>query len=119
MSFVSRQLSLRRLFLLFSDGPTYPEWVRHLAKPTYIDIVALLVENENGASIRVSVLNRHPSADWTGEVSLPGFKVQKAQVHSLYSEDLEAIVSPDACGWHGDCPWALTIICVTEHLRKP
>jgi hypothetical protein len=78
-----------------STGPTYPVWIQHLTKPAYVDVVAIIVHkpSENSiskkarASIRLSVLNRHPEAAWDGvlnfdhfgESSLRGFREGKKQ----------------------------------------
>lgn len=42
-------------------------------RPAYVDCVAVLVKTGNGASIRISVLNRHPTVDWTTECLFKGF----------------------------------------------
>lgn len=58
----------------FSNGPTYPAWIQHLARPAYIDVAAVLVTKDDGsASVRLSVLNRHPEIDWAGQFDLTGF----------------------------------------------
>ena len=41
-------------------------------RPAYIDMVAVLVKEGGRASIRLSVLNRHPEADWELECQLDG-----------------------------------------------
>jgi hypothetical protein len=64
---------------LDSTGPTYPVWIQHLTKPAYVDVVAIIVKkpNENSknkkASIRLSVLNRHPEAAWEGVLKFDHF----------------------------------------------
>lgn len=63
------------------EGPTYPAHIQMMEmKPSYVDIVAIVVANDNTAatlegtaSIRVSVLNRHPSADWTAKFNFADF----------------------------------------------
>ena len=45
-------------------------------RPDYIDTSALIVRSTTQAgeaSIRLSVLNRHPEASWTGGLCLEGF----------------------------------------------
>ena len=69
-------------------GPTYPTWTRHIAPPAYVDIVALL--NKDQTSVRISILNRHPEADWQCSLALEGFVVEGVEVHEMYSEDLLA-----------------------------
>jgi alpha-N-arabinofuranosidase len=52
------------------EGPTYPAHIQHMEmKPAYIDMVAIVV----GSSIRISILNRHPSADWEANHVFDGF----------------------------------------------
>ena len=58
-------------------------------QPAYVDLVAVLV----GTSIRLSVLNRHPTADWTMNLKFDGYKVKGVEVHEMYSDDLKAVVS--------------------------
>ncbi|EST07240.1 Alpha-L-arabinofuranosidase, C-terminal [Kalmanozyma brasiliensis GHG001] len=74
------------------EGPTYPEWIQHLSKPAYVDCVAVLVQDQGGkkASIRLSVLNRHPTADWNGEIHFDGFRIDNVESHVLYHDDLLA-----------------------------
>jgi alpha-N-arabinofuranosidase len=55
----------------------------------------VLVKTESGASIRLSVLNRHPTLDWKADCAFAGFKIHKAEVHEMYSDDLSAVVSAD------------------------
>jgi alpha-N-arabinofuranosidase len=58
-------------------------------------MTAVVVDLENGkSSIRLSILNRHPEADWQGELAFTGFDVESVQVHELYSDDLTAVVCP-------------------------
>lgn len=57
-------------------------------------MTAVVVDLENGkSSIRLSILNRHPEADWEGDLAFTGFDVEKVEVHELYSDDLTAVVS--------------------------
>jgi alpha-N-arabinofuranosidase len=73
--------------------------VQHLGKAAYVDMTAVVVDLEDGkSSIRLSILNRHPEADWEGELAFTGFDVEKVQVHELYSDDLTAVVSRLAIG---------------------
>ncbi len=77
-----------------SEGPTYPTWIQQTAiKPTYIDIIAVLVKTDTGSSIRISVINRHPEADWTMSLTFAGFKVLSAKAIEMYSDDMAAAVS--------------------------
>ncbi len=80
-------------------------------QPAYIDTVAVFVKDTvKGASIRMSVLNRHPSADWTAKTVFSGFsrslrsskvrvlrkiyvEIEQVTVTELYSDDLDATVS--------------------------
>lgn len=74
------------------DGPTYPDWIAHLNKPAYVDCVAMIVQEQDSqrASIRLSVLNRHPLADWSGDIRFDGFEIESVEMHSLYHDDLTA-----------------------------
>lgn len=83
-----------------STGPSYPGWVQHLGKAAYVDMTAVVVDLENGkSSIRLSILNRHPEADWQGDVEFTGFEIESVQVHELYSDDLTAVVCPFPPCW--------------------
>jgi alpha-N-arabinofuranosidase len=44
-------------------------------------------------SIRLSILNRHPSADFDVDLRFDGFEVSSVEVHEMYSDDLAAVVS--------------------------
>lgn len=44
-------------------------------------------------SIRLSILNRHPTADWALDLRLDGFEASSVEVHEMYSDDLAASVS--------------------------
>ena len=74
------------------EGPTYPEWIQHITKPAYVDCVAMIVEEEGSkhASIRLSVLNRHPTADWNGKIDFEGFEIESVESHIVYNHDLLA-----------------------------
>ncbi|PWY97771.1 glycoside hydrolase [Testicularia cyperi] len=95
------------------SGPTYPEWIQHISKPAYVDCVAILVEHEHEqqqqqqqqqhhnnssssnnkkkkASIRLCVLNRHPTADWCGDIRFDGFQIEQVEEHVVYHDDLLA-----------------------------
>ncbi|TYJ51988.1 hypothetical protein B9479_007413 [Cryptococcus floricola] len=81
-------------------GPTYPVYIQQTnIKPSYIDSVAIIVssedDSEKNASIRLSVLNRHPEADWSSKVAFTGFDIEKVEIHEIYSDDLAAINSFD------------------------
>jgi len=53
-----------------------------------------MVDQTDGkTSIRLSVLNRHPSVDWTTKLRFDGFELTSAEVHEMYSDDLGAQVS--------------------------
>ncbi|WWC86548.1 uncharacterized protein L201_001425 [Kwoniella dendrophila CBS 6074] len=72
-------------------GPTYPVYIQQGGyKPSYVDSVAVLVETPNGCSIRLSVLNRHPTAEWKADVTFLGFEVERVTVYDIYSDDLKA-----------------------------
>ncbi|WRT64407.1 uncharacterized protein IL334_001339 [Kwoniella shivajii] len=71
-------------------GPTYPVYIQQANyRPTYIDSVAVQVKTDGGLSVRLSVLNRHPTADWDAKISFSGFKIKDVYVHEIYSDDLE------------------------------
>ncbi len=74
------------------EGPTHPEWIKHLTRPSYVDTVAIIVKKDGGsrASIRLSILNRHPEADWTGQITLPNFEIDQVEIHEMYSDDMAA-----------------------------
>lgn len=73
------------------QGPTYPIWIKHITPPTYIDLVGIIVEGEK-PSIRISILNRHPTADWEVQLDFDDRDVnaQAVEIHELYSDDLLA-----------------------------
>lgn len=76
-----------------STGPTYPVWIQHLTKPAYVDVVAIIVKkpNENSnkkASIRLSVLNRHPEAAWEGVLKFDHFG-ESTQGRVVWTEGME------------------------------
>lgn len=74
-----------------STGPTFPTWIQQAGlKPAYIDMVAMITPDNK--SIRLSVLNRHPTADWSLDLRLDGFEVSSVEVHEMYSDDLGATV---------------------------
>lgn len=67
-----------------------------MAKPTYVDIVGLVVPSSKPtgkSSIRLSILNRHPSADFPLDLKFDDFDVDSVEVHEMYSADLSAAVS--------------------------
>ncbi|PWN54403.1 glycoside hydrolase [Violaceomyces palustris] len=76
------------------QGPTYPAWIQHINRPAYVDAVGVLVEDREGdpstSSIRLSILNRHPSADWNGLIRFDGFEIESVEIHTMYSDDLTA-----------------------------
>ena len=60
-------------------GPTHPDHIQLMdMKPAYVDIVAIAVDKGDqgnshlghGSVIRMSILNRHPTADWKADVSV-------------------------------------------------
>lgn len=78
--------------------------------PAYIDTVAIVVPTKKGESIRLSLLNRHPSVDWEAIiyisemsefnseaqsrlVGLINEDVESAEIHEMYSDTMDAIVS--------------------------
>jgi alpha-N-arabinofuranosidase len=77
-----------------STGPTHPNWIEQIGvRPTYIDLAGVTISTKDGStSLRISVLNRHPSADWTAHFKFDGFTVDSAEVHEMYSDDLSAQV---------------------------
>lgn len=63
------------------EGPTYPAHIQMMQmKPAYIDMVAIVVGN----SIRISILNRHPTADWEARCIFDGFGEQLSCLSSGY-----------------------------------
>lgn len=76
----------------YYDGATYPKFIQHVkANPRYIDLVAMVKDDEGKISIRVSVMNRHPTLDWdASDIEFNGIKVDKVIVHEMYSDDLSA-----------------------------
>lgn len=57
-----------------STGPAYPVYIQQANyKPAYVDTVAVLVKTDQKASIRVSVLNRHPEVGWKAKFNFSGF----------------------------------------------
>lgn len=79
-----------------STGPTHPNWIEQIGvRPTYIDLAGVTVaskDKDGSISLRISVLNRHPSTDWTAQFKFDGFTVESAEVHEMYSDDLSAQV---------------------------
>ncbi|CAO1636537.1 unnamed protein product [Parajaminaea phylloscopi] len=74
------------------QGPTYPTWIKHIVPPSYIDIVGMIVEGDK-KSIRISILNRHPTADWEANLSFEDgddFTPRTVELHEVYSDDLLA-----------------------------
>ena len=56
-------------------GPTLPGIIQELDMcPAYIDTCAVLAETQGGSSIRISVLNRHPTASWEANLEIRGFR---------------------------------------------
>jgi alpha-N-arabinofuranosidase len=45
------------------------------------------------SSIRLSVLNRHPTVDFDLDLRFDGFEISSVEVHEMYSDDLSASVS--------------------------
>jgi hypothetical protein len=64
-------------------------------KPAYIDTVAMITADKT--SIRLSILNRHPTADFDVDLRFDGFEVSSVEVHEMYSDDLAAVVSLISC----------------------
>ena len=55
-------------------GPTYPNWIQQCRLlPTYIDAVAVYVDSAEGSKIHLSVINRHPTADWIFKLEFDDF----------------------------------------------
>lgn len=76
----------------YYDGATFPAFIQQVGcNPRYIDLVAMVKEEGNKKSIRVSILNRHPTLDWdASDLHFNGMKAEKITVHEMYSEDLSA-----------------------------
>lgn len=45
------------------------------------------------SSIRISILNRHPTADWKFELRVDDLEVKSVEVYEMHSDDLSAKVS--------------------------
>ena len=55
-------------------GPTCPTWIQgNNLRPAYVDTVALYVKESDGEHVRISTVNRHPEADWSTSIDIPGF----------------------------------------------
>lgn len=50
------------------------------------------------SSIMLSILNRHPTADWTLNLRVDDMEIKSVEVHEIYSDDLSAKVSFDLVG---------------------
>lgn len=76
----------------YYDGATYPKFIQHVkANPRYIDLVAMVKEDGDKTSVRVSVLNRHPTLDWdASDIEFNGIDIAQVTVHEMYSDDLAA-----------------------------
>lgn len=59
----------------------------------------MVVPKGSGSSIRISIINRHPSADWTADFRLQGFEAKNVKVQELYSDDMDAAVCPSVSSW--------------------
>lgn len=78
------------------EGPTYPAWVQQCARPTYVDIVAIL--NPTTGNIHISLLNRHPTITFNAPILFDkNYTVKSLEAHTMYSDDLLAKV----CSIHG------------------
>ena len=67
-------------------GPTFPVWIQQCnLQPKYIDIVAVFSTpgNDGRSIIRLSVLNRHPTADWKADLRFDGFSQSNVQRTTL------------------------------------
>ena len=74
-------------------------------RPAYIDTCAMIAQTENGDSVRISILNRHPTVDWTAGLDLRSFgermsrmtliaaEVDNVEIHEMYHDNLDAFVS--------------------------
>ena len=66
-------------------GPCHPDYIQMMEmKPAYVDVVAMVADprsdtvndnshgdgTSNGKTVRLSVLNRHPTADWECKIAL-------------------------------------------------
>lgn len=72
-------------------GPTYPSFIQQIhEQPAYIDMVAVAVKTDNGHSIRLSVLNRHPELEWRSPLKFDGFEVAEVKTVEVYHDDLAA-----------------------------
>lgn len=104
-----KEIILLSSLTIISLGPTSPTWIQQTEmQPAYIDAVAMMIGDTD---IRISILNRHPTADWTTKIDFAGFgeyncpdidqkdrclmsaDINTVEVHELYSEDMGATVS--------------------------
>ena len=73
-------------------GTTHPPWIQSVAPPAYLDAVGMTTDK----SIRISLLNRHPTADARFHINLDGFNVDSVEIIEMYSDDLSAKASRHA-----------------------
>lgn len=60
----------------YYTGPTHPEHIQMMGmKPSYVDTVAVHVSDQKTGkgSVRLSVLNRSPTAAWEANIKFEGF----------------------------------------------
>ena len=88
-------------------GPTFPAYIQqNNVKPSYVDIVAVHVGN----SVNVSVVNRHPEAEWVADFCMDDFgkwftnekkgnelkstaEIASVKITEVYEDNLLAAVS--------------------------
>lgn len=81
----------------YYDGLTWPLFIQQVhCNPRYIDMCAMAKQDGDKLSVRMSVMNRHPSLDWDAtDLIVGGVQVDKVTVHEMYSDDLTAANSWD------------------------
>jgi len=87
-------------------------------QPAYIDAVAMVI----GSSMRISILNRHPSADWSAKLVFADYEPRSVAVYELYSDDLAAVntfekpdtIVPEKKTYDADA-WAKEGLIVKKH----
>ncbi|ORX39560.1 glycoside hydrolase superfamily [Kockovaella imperatae] len=74
------------------DGPNHPESTQILGlRPSYIDAVAVAVTGQNkDVSIRISLLNRHPSAQWDAVLDINSIEINDVEIHEIFTENLDS-----------------------------
>ncbi|PWN31687.1 glycoside hydrolase [Meira miltonrushii] len=80
-------------------GLTFPVWSQEIARPAYVDLVAILLPGKG--AIHLSILNRHPTATWQAPLQILAeeFEIENIEVYSIFNKDLQAtntFEKPDA-----------------------